>query len=144
MIRWFRDKVQAFKAQRELARQTDPRNFKQMAMEIRDLALLASQLNPREKDIHKLIRNIVVEMERLAELADRPEFRKLSTGKKLLLRQGLKESRDQLLESIESAQAPNQAIQRPSPHTNCFYPDSSPGPVTTLAGKAGTGATNSR
>jgi hypothetical protein len=82
-----------------------------MAEEIRDLALLDSQLNPREKDIHKLIRNVMVEMERLSELADRPEFRKLSTGKKLLLRQGLKESRDQLLESIESAPSPTHTRQ---------------------------------
>ena len=111
MFGWFKDRIEAYKAQRRLARQTDPRNFKQMAMEIRDLALLASQLNPRERDIHKLIRNVIVEMERLCELADRPEFRKLSTGKKLLLRQGLKESRDQLLESIESAPSPTQAIQ---------------------------------
>lgn len=111
MFGWFREKIEAFKAQRKLARQTDPRNFKRMAVEIRDLALLASQLNPKERDIHKLIRSVIVEMERLAELADRPEFRKLSTGKKLLLRQGLKESRDQLLESIESAPSPTQAIQ---------------------------------
>ena len=82
LLRWFKDKIEAFQAQRKLARQTDPRNFKKMAEEIRDLALLASQLNPREKDIHKLIRNVMVEMERLSELADRPEFRKLSTGQK--------------------------------------------------------------
>lgn len=111
MFGWLKDRIEAHKAQRKLARQTDPSSFKQMAMEIRDLALLASQLNPRERDIHTLIRNIIVEMDRLAELADRPEFRRLSTGKKLLLRQGLKESRDQLLESIESAASPTQTIQ---------------------------------
>jgi len=111
MFGWVRDKIEAFKAQRKLAKQTDPRSFKRMAMEIRDLAMLASQLNPGEKDIHKLIRSIIVEMDRLSELADRPEFRKLSTGKKLLLRQGLKESRTQLLESIESAPSPTQTIQ---------------------------------
>jgi hypothetical protein len=111
MIGWFKRKVETYKAQRRLARQTDPRAFKRMAMEIRDLALLASQLNPRERDIHKLIRSVIVEMERLSELADRPEFRKLSTGKKLLLRQGLQESREQLLESIESAPSPTQTLQ---------------------------------
>nr|WP_287413124.1 hypothetical protein [Pseudodesulfovibrio sp.] len=111
MFGWFKNKIQDLKAQRKLARQIAPRRLKEMAMEIRDLAVLAAQLNPRERDIQKLIRNVLVEMNRLSELADRPEFRRLSTGKRLLLRQGLKESRDQLLESIESAPAPTQTVQ---------------------------------
>jgi len=111
MIHWFKEKIETWKAQRKLARQIDPRNFKQMAEEIRDLAILASQLSPRSEDIRKLIRNVVNEMDRLSELADRTEFRRLSTGKKLLLRQGLLESREQLLESIESAPSPTETLQ---------------------------------
>ncbi len=111
MFGWIKDKLDALKAQRALARQVDPYEFKKAAREIRNLAVLAVQLNPRERDIQKQVRNILVEMERLAELADRPEFRRLSTGKRLLLRQGLKESRDQLLESIESAPSPTQTLQ---------------------------------
>lgn len=111
MIGWLKDKIEAFKAQRKLARQVDPYEFKKAAREIRDLAILAVQLNPRERDIQKLVRNVLVEMERLADLADRPEFKRLSTGKRLLLKQGLKESRDQLLESIESAPAPTRTLQ---------------------------------
>ena len=111
MLGWLKDKIETFKAQRKLARQVDPYEFKKAAREIRDLAVLAVQLNPRERDIQKLVRNILVEMERLAELADRPEFRRLSTGKRLLLRQGLKESRDQLLESIESSPSPTHTLQ---------------------------------
>jgi len=111
MFGWFKEKIEGYKAQRKLAKQVDPYALKKMAMEIRDLAVLASQLNPRERDIQKLIRNVLVEMDRLAELADRREFKRLSTGKRLLLRQGLKESRDQLLESIESAPSPTQTIQ---------------------------------
>ncbi len=111
MFGWFKDKIEGFKAQRKLARQVDPYTFKKSAYEIRDLAILAAQLNPRERDIQKLIRNVLIEMDRLAEMADRPEFRRLSTGKRLLLHQGLKESRDQLLESIESAPSPTQTIQ---------------------------------
>ncbi|CCH50581.1 hypothetical protein [Pseudodesulfovibrio piezophilus] len=108
---WFRDKVESFRAQRQLARQIQPRNFKKMAHEIRELAVLASQLSPRGKDIQTLIRNILNEMDRLSDLADRPEFRKLSTGKKILLRQGLLESKEQLLESIESAPSPTERLQ---------------------------------
>lgn len=111
MFGWFRDKIETFKAQRKLAKEIDPRNFKELAQEIRDLAILASQLNPRGRDIQKLIRNVLVEMERLSDLADRPEFKRLSTGKRLLLKQGLKDSREQLLESIESAPSPTETIQ---------------------------------
>lgn len=111
MIGWIKDKIETFKAQRKLARQIDPRSIKELALEIRDLAVLASQLSPRGKDIQKLIRNILSEMDRLSELTDRPEFRKLSTGKKILLRQGLLESREQLLESIESAPSPTETLQ---------------------------------
>ncbi|BCS90296.1 hypothetical protein [Pseudodesulfovibrio sediminis] len=111
MFGWLKEKIEAFKAQRKLAKQVDPYTFKKMAGEIRDLAVLAAQLNPRERDIQKLIRNVLVEMDRLSKLVDRPEFKRLTTGKRLLLRQGLKESREQLLESIESAPAPTQTIQ---------------------------------
>lgn len=111
MFGWIKDKIETYKANRKLAKQVDPYEFKKTAREIRDLAVLAAQLNPRERDIQKLIRNVLVEMERLSEMADRPEFRRLSTGKRLLLRQGLKESRDQLLESIESAPSPTQTLQ---------------------------------
>lgn len=111
MFGWIKNKIEAYKANRKLAKQVDPYEFKKAAREIRDLAILAAQLNPKERDIQKLIRNVLVEMDRLSEMADRPEFRRLSTGKRLLLRQGLKESRDQLLESIESAPSPTQTIQ---------------------------------
>lgn len=111
MFGWFKEKIEAYKAQRKLAKEIDPRTFKAMAQEIRDLAVLASQLSPRSKDIRQLIRNILTEMERLSELADRPEFRRLTTGKRLLLRQGLIESREQLLESIESAPSPTDTLQ---------------------------------
>ncbi len=111
MFAWIKDKIETWKAQRKLSRQIDPHNFKTMAQEIRDLAVLASQLSPRGKDMQRLIRNILIEMERLSELADRPEFKRLTTGKRLLLRQGLLESREQLLESIESAPAPTETMQ---------------------------------
>ena len=37
MIGWFKDKIETWKAQRKLAKQVDPQNFKRMAHEIRDL-----------------------------------------------------------------------------------------------------------
>jgi len=111
MVKWIREKWKAWQERRKLEQQIDPRQFKRMAEEIRDLAILAAQLSPRGKDIQQLIRNILTEMERLSQLADQPEFKRLSTGKRLLLRQGLIESREQLLESIESAPAPTQTMQ---------------------------------
>ncbi|MGL1861923.1 MAG: hypothetical protein OCC46_05300 [Pseudodesulfovibrio sp.] len=111
MINWIKNTIESWKAQRQLAKEIDPRNFKFMAQEIRDLAAIASQLGPRNGDIRKLIRNVVIEMDRLSNLADRPEFRRLSTGKRLLLRQGLLESREQLMESIDSAPSPTETLQ---------------------------------
>jgi hypothetical protein len=111
MFGWFKDRLAAWKAQRKLGREIDPRAIKQMAQEIRDLAMLAAQLGPRGKEIRALIRNILTEMERLSELANRPEFRRLSPGKRILLRQGLLESREQLLESIESTPSPTETLQ---------------------------------
>lgn len=111
MFKWFKDKYESFKAQRKLAREIQPRKIKELALEIRDLAVLASQLNPSGKDMQKLIRNVLIEMDRLTVLTDKPEFRKLSTGKKILLRQGLKESREQLLGTIEAAPSPTDTLQ---------------------------------
>ncbi len=108
---WLKDKIKAFKAQRQLAKQIDPHNFKKMALEIRNLAALAAQITPHGKDIQRLIRNSMAEMDKLCDLANRPEFRRLSTGKKLILRQGLIESKEQLLESIESAPSPTDTLQ---------------------------------
>jgi hypothetical protein len=111
VLKWFKDKYQGFKAQRKLAKAIQPRKIKALALEIRDLAVLAAQLNPKGKDIQKLIRSVLTEMDKLSDLTDRPEFRKLSTGKKILLRQGLKDSREQLLETIESAPSPTSTLQ---------------------------------
>lgn len=108
---WFKDRIDTWRARRKLDREIDPRAIKRMAQEIRDLAMLAAQLGPRGKDIRALIRNIITEMDRLTELADKPEFRRLSPGKRLLLRQGLLESREQLLESIESTPSPTERLQ---------------------------------
>ena len=111
MIRRLKDKVEAWKAKRKLEREIDPRSFKRMAKDIRDLAVLASQLGHDRGDARDLVRNVIGEMDRLDKLADQPEFRKLSTGKRLLLKKGLMESREQLLESIESAPSPTNTLQ---------------------------------
>jgi hypothetical protein len=108
---WFKDRIDTWRARRKLDREIDPRAIQRMAREIRDLAMLAAQLGPRGKDIRALIRNIITEMDRLTELADKPEFRRLSPGKRLLLRQGLLESREQLLESIEATPSPTERLQ---------------------------------
>jgi len=111
VIKWFKEKYESFQAQQKLAKEIQPKKIKELALEIRDLAILAAQLNPKGKDIQKLIRNVLTEMDRLSELTERTEFRKLSTGKKILLRQGLKESKEQLLETIESAPSPTNTLQ---------------------------------
>ncbi|WP_243545612.1 hypothetical protein [Pseudodesulfovibrio tunisiensis] len=111
MLDRLKNMVQSWKAKRRLEKELDPANFQRMARELRDLAVLASQVCPPGMDVQHRIKSITVEMERLKQLAAAPEFRKLSTGRKLLLKQGLTQSRKQLLESIESAPSPTETLQ---------------------------------
>jgi hypothetical protein len=50
-------------------------------------------------------------MDRLAGHAGRPEFHRLPAGKRILLRQGLLQSREQLLETMQAAPPPPRLLQ---------------------------------
>ncbi|WP_018124852.1 hypothetical protein [Desulfovibrio oxyclinae] len=99
------------KARRALAREVAPKNIRAMAVEVGELARLASQVSHASPELHELIENVRTEMARLENLAGKPEFRKLSTGKRILLRQGLLQSKEQLLESIDKAPTPTERLQ---------------------------------
>ncbi|WP_147821989.1 hypothetical protein [Salidesulfovibrio onnuriiensis] len=111
MITWMRKKWKEWQSYRALVRQVDPQNFQRMAREIRELAQLAAHVCPDSADIRMQISNIQHEMDRLDEMASQPEFRRLSTGKRLLLRQGLEQSKDQIIQAIEAAPSPTDIIQ---------------------------------
>lgn len=99
------------KARRALSREVSPKNIRAMAEEVGELARLAAHVSPITPEMHDLIDRIREEMDKLGHLAGRPEFRKLSTGKRILLRQGLLQSREQLLQSIDKAPSPTQRLQ---------------------------------
>lgn len=111
MIKWARKKWKEWRSYRDLLKQVDPQNFQRMAVEIRELAQLAAQVSPDSEDIRTQISNIQSEMDRLGEMAAKPEFRRLSTGKRLLLRQGLEQSKEQIIQAIEAAPSPTDVIQ---------------------------------
>lgn len=111
MLGWIAEKWKSWRAYRKLIHEVDPRNFRKMAAEIHELAQLAARVCPPGQDLTEQIANIDREMERLEKMATRPEFRRLSTGKRLLLRQGLEESREQLLQAIGTAPSVTTTLQ---------------------------------
>lgn len=94
-----------------VSRQINPESFRDMAGELRDLAKAAGRFWPQEHTFQEKIRRIQAEMEQLDRLASRPEFRRLSPEKRLQLRRSLMQSREQLLESVQSAPAPTRLLQ---------------------------------
>mgnify|MGYP001348845368 CR=1 FL=1 len=96
---------------RRIAREIDPQAFRILAGELRDLARVAERLWPRSHKFYIKIKRIQSEMEQLDQLASRPEFRRLSPEKRLRLRESLIQSRDQLLETVQTAPSPTSRLQ---------------------------------
>lgn len=111
LIGWLRKRWRDWRTWRRLAREAHPRKILELTREIREMAEVAAQVCPREEAVQTRIQSIQAEMDRLAGLAGRPEFRRLPAGKRILLRQGLLQSRDQLLESMQSAPSPTRLLQ---------------------------------
>ncbi len=109
------DRLRAFwrhmKGKRQLAREIDPRTFQALCRELLELSEQASKLWLQEPDAQARARHIRDEMEQLASMAARPEFKRLSPAKRLELRKGLILSRKQLLEAMHNAPPPTARIQ---------------------------------
>lgn len=111
MIAWLKKQLAAYKEQRKLSRQIDPESFRSLARELRDLAQLAERLWPTQHKFYAKIKRIQAEMEQLDRLASKPEFRRLSSQKRLKLRESLLQSRSQLMETVQTAPSPTQTLQ---------------------------------
>lgn len=111
MFKWIQQRWKSWRAYRKLIHEVDPSNFQKMAGEILELAQVAARVCPPGQELCEQITNIEREMSRLGEMAIRPEFKRLSTGKRLLLRQGLEESKEQLLQAIGTAPATTRTLQ---------------------------------
>ncbi|MBN2139613.1 MAG: hypothetical protein PHV85_04915 [Desulfovibrionaceae bacterium] len=106
-----RKKWRKYKARRLLSRQTEPKAIRDMAREVGELARTASLLGHYGEDIQSRIAKIITEMERLDEMTGKPEFRRLSPEKRQVLRQGLLQSKAQLMRTINTAAPPTETIQ---------------------------------
>jgi hypothetical protein len=108
---WLRKRWRDWRTWRRLAREAHPRKILDLTREIREMAALAAQVCPREEAVQSRIQAIQTEMDRLAGHAGRPEFHRLPAGKRILLRQGLLQSRGQLLETMQAAPTPTRLLQ---------------------------------
>ena len=112
MFGWIRKRWESRRAYKRLLRDVDPRAIRELALEIRELARTAEQVcTGNEPERMDRIRNIQKDMDRLDGLTAQSEFKHLSTGKRLLLRQSLLQSRDQLVESLHHAPTATEIIQ---------------------------------
>lgn len=96
---------------RKLSAEADPKNILALTREIREMALLAARVCPDQEAPQSRIQSILDETVRLDTMARRPEFKRLPPGRRILLRQGLLKSREQLLESIQAAPTPTRLLQ---------------------------------
>ncbi len=111
MIAWLRTQWARFRNARKLSAESDPTAIAALAEEVGRMAELAFRVGPREKKLLERLRILREEMDRMAELARRPEFHRLPRERRILLRQGLLKSRQQILDGMTSAPTPTRIVQ---------------------------------
>lgn len=111
MFDWIKTQLETWRVRRRLTRDLDPRQFQGMASEIRHLATLLVRTSPEQHATRKTIQDIIADMDRLDNLVNTPEFRRLPTGKRLLLKKGLEQSLQRLLQTADSHPAPTNTLQ---------------------------------
>ena len=97
--------------QQNLKRSVDPEAITAITAELRDLALRAAQFCHDENGMAARFKTLEVELARLEDMANRPEFCKLSTEQRLELRQGLLQVRSQILITMQKEPSPTDFIQ---------------------------------
>ncbi len=75
------------------------------------LADAARRVCPPERRLQARIAAVNVEMRRLAELVDSPEFRDMDPERRRMLRRDLTYSREQLLRAMGQTPAPTRRLQ---------------------------------
>ncbi|WP_031479595.1 hypothetical protein [Maridesulfovibrio frigidus] len=111
MFGWINDLISQTKYRLRLAKEINPQSFRIMAKEISELADACSLVCQPENDLLKRVEQIKIEMEQLTELTKQPQFKKLSTERKLELRKSLRQSREQILEMMQMAPSPTKLLQ---------------------------------
>ncbi|MEF2144943.1 MAG: hypothetical protein V3573_05815 [Desulfovibrionaceae bacterium] len=111
LLAWLQAQFASFAIRRQMNRQIDPHVFSQMADELKSLAFHACRVCPGETEMQAKIREIHAEAEHLARMAQEPDFKRIPAKQRFMLRQGLLQSRRQLLESIQDAPSPTRLLQ---------------------------------
>jgi hypothetical protein len=89
--------------QRSIAKQTDPRALLELSREVRALAKAVNRFWVGESQFRDRLRKVEQEMQIIEEIISRPNFRLVSSEKRLQLRESLIESREHLLEAVKEA-----------------------------------------
>lgn len=111
MKTWLLRKIKEYRERRRFAREIDPESFRVLARELRELASVAERLWPQQPQFHSKIKRIQTDMEQLDLLTTRPEFKRLSAQKRMQLRKSLIQSRQQLMETVQTAPSPTATLQ---------------------------------
>lgn len=106
MFSWLSRGIQKVFSQRRMHRETNPKAFRDLSRELRELAEVASRVWPDQKSFQNRINNIREEMDQLDELTSKPEFRLLPLKKRLELRESLLHSKTQLMDTVSTAPPP--------------------------------------
>lgn len=111
MFNWIKKKLNLLRDQIRTAQEVRPGNFLKMAEEITELAEVCAQVCSPESEVLNQIERVKVEMDQLKELISKPEFRRLSIQRKLELKESLIQSREQILNSMQTAPTPTRFLQ---------------------------------
>ena len=108
---WIMAKILEYRERQKLAQEIDSDSFLTLARELKDLSLVAERLWPRQHNFYAKIKQIQTEMDQLDALASKPEFRLLPATRRVQLRKSLILTREQLIETVQSAPPPTATLQ---------------------------------
>ncbi|MBI5519475.1 MAG: hypothetical protein HY916_05390 [Desulfovibrio sp.] len=111
VLHWLQRKWRALCTARRAAQEQNPGGLLRLAHEVRTLADAARRVCPPERKLQSRIRAVHEEMDKLAALAETPEFRRLDPTRRQQLRKGLVQSREQLLRVMGQVPAPTRLLQ---------------------------------
>ncbi|MFO7597436.1 MAG: hypothetical protein R6W92_13970 [Desulfocurvibacter africanus] len=111
MLGWLKSAWRACMERKSRSREINPQAFKEMAHEINELVAMAGLFGPVEDEFQAKLKRIKAEMDQLHSLAGQSEFRRLSRGRRLLLRRSLLQSREHLLQTVQNVPTPTDRLQ---------------------------------
>lgn len=96
---------------RKYADRIAPATIRTLAIELRSLTELAVRSGSQHSIPFERIQRIQMEMDQLLDLVSRPEFTRLSVQRRLELHSSLVQSRESLIQSVQTTPAPTDRLQ---------------------------------